>query len=296
MLKKTKTSIGFIIIALLLVSALLAFLKTLSAQAEPVNNNQEDRLNYVALGDSITYGYKLPEGEKNFPTLLAENLDADYRNYAVVGQTSEELLTRLKNGEYNLENADVITIGIGSNDLLKPFQAVLAQQLEIDSGKNAVEQLFLKYYKNPVSLAKEIVPIKEQLIDNPVFNTAVKKFTSETFPEIIKEIKKQNPFAEIIVINIYNPYYNVKIPFIFNLGEICESYITEMNKIFENPEDFTVSDVYTYFKESGMTNVSLSLNEITEISIDPHPTAQGHMVIFSLINQLLQNREYNKNY
>ncbi|GHU52142.1 hypothetical protein FACS1894132_01130 [Clostridia bacterium] len=293
-MKKTKKIVYYAIISLLFLAIVLMFVQIVLQKHKTVDKNT--RLNYVALGDSITYGYKLPNGEKNYPTLLAENLNADLKNYAVVGQTSEELLNHLKNGDYDLKNADIITIGIGSNDLLKPFEQVIAQQLGLNPNNDIVEELFKNYHKNPLLITSKLPKIKEQLEENPVFINAVQKFKVVTFPEIINEIKKQNPNAELIVINLYNPYYGVKIPVVFNLSEISDTYISQMNETFENSDSYKTVDVHSYFQKHGMTNVELSLNELTKISIDPHPTSQGHMVIYSLINQILQNGSYNQNY
>jgi lysophospholipase L1-like esterase len=293
MTKKTKS---FLFTAAVSVLTLLIIWNIFLIFSKNTAKDNDDTLNYVALGDSITYGYNLPKSEKNFPTLLSENLNAELTNYGIVGLTSEELLSNLKNNKYDLKNADIITLDIGSNDLLHPFTQIVAEEMGIDTSKNVIEELIVTFGKNPASLIAKLPALQSSLENNVIFDNAVEKFKTSTFPDIISEIKKRNPDAEIILINLYNPYYGVGIPLVFDLSSICDKYISEMNETFLNPSDYKVADVYDYFQEDGMTNVEFSLSDLPKISVDPHPNAQGHRVIYSLVNQILENSKYNQNY
>ncbi|MCL6636969.1 MAG: SGNH/GDSL hydrolase family protein [Alicyclobacillus sp.] len=82
----------------------------------------------VALGDSITFGYNLPDTDGNrkpslqaFPALLGERERLRVANLGVPGWTSADLqaaLGHLATGQL-LRQARLVTLDIGSNDLLR---------------------------------------------------------------------------------------------------------------------------------------------------------------------------------
>lgn len=81
---------------------------------------------YIALGDSLTKGYGV--GMRNaFPSLYATWLNnrkdqcIDYKNLGINGLTSGNLLNLIYTSEVSslLSGADVVSLTIGSNDLLR---------------------------------------------------------------------------------------------------------------------------------------------------------------------------------
>jgi acyl-CoA thioesterase-1 len=88
-------------------------LSTVTAAAEPVT--------VVALGDSLTAGYGLPEGEGFVPQLQkwldAKGADAVVVNAGVSGDTSAGGLARL---DWSLSpETDALIVALGGNDLLR---------------------------------------------------------------------------------------------------------------------------------------------------------------------------------
>ena len=96
--------------------------------------NESEALKIVSLGDSITYGWNLDQdrskpSEKAFPYLIAEN--AIVTNISYPGWTSTQLRNTMKTMPQvipALQEADVVTLNIGSNDLLQAagIQQILA--------------------------------------------------------------------------------------------------------------------------------------------------------------------------
>ena len=86
----------------------------------------------VALGDSITFGYNLGINNQHpskeaFPYLIDNNDGKEFRvnNLSVPGWTSAQLLDALQNDQrfrQAVTHADVITLDIGSNDLLQAIK------------------------------------------------------------------------------------------------------------------------------------------------------------------------------
>ena len=110
------------IVSLLLCLCLAVGLLPAGALAAPVS--------YVALGDSITTGYGLGEGEKAFPQLLAEANGLDLTDLAEDGLTGAELSAALqtdKELQQAVAGADIITVTIGGNDLMNALYQGLAE-------------------------------------------------------------------------------------------------------------------------------------------------------------------------
>ncbi len=110
-------------------SALLCLCLVLSLL--PVAAHAQTLETYVALGDSITTGYGLEEGEQSFATQVATagSLTLD-DSLATNGLTSAGLLAQLSHADAKtaVTGADFITITIGGNDLLDALYGYLAEE------------------------------------------------------------------------------------------------------------------------------------------------------------------------
>jgi len=91
--------------------------------------------NYVALGDSVSFGYGLSIHEESYPALFFELLKEEgyvdnYINMAVNGFTTTLLLEYLNNLDVEksnmLGNAKIVTLNIGGNNILIPFANYLS--------------------------------------------------------------------------------------------------------------------------------------------------------------------------
>lgn len=93
-----------------------------SAQAETVE--------ILALGDSLTAGYGLPEADGFVPKMQAwldaQGIDATLVNAGVSGDTTAGGLSRV---EWSLtENTDAILVALGGNDLLRGLDPSVSRQ------------------------------------------------------------------------------------------------------------------------------------------------------------------------
>lgn len=246
-------------------------------------NVQDDTVDYVAFGDSIAYGYGLQDTEDCCINLVSEYLNTDVSNYAVNGLTSSGLITVLDSGIYDedIYNADVITITIGSNDILHPFMEIVSNTVGIEGDFTTGMQ---QWYATSSQLEKMVVinQLNQVLQNNEVIETACENFKENTFPTIIEDIKDINPDCEIVVTNFYNPYYNVNIGGMLDLGSIADVYIQELNSALDTSStDYTVANVYDDFNTTGLTNVNLDV-----FNLDAHPNIEGHKVI---ANNIIKN-------
>lgn len=169
-------------------ASLLGFLVVfhfLIPQAQPLltkkdyKQTQKAKLHYVALGDSLTKGVGDATKQGGFVPLLAQSLTNDYdyqvtyENYGVSGDTSGQILDRLKKEpeiSQNIKTADVMTLTVGGNDLRKV-------------------------------ILDNILDLQIETFDEP------SKAYSERLVAIIQFIRKKNPGLPIYVLGVYNPYY-----------------------------------------------------------------------------------------
>ncbi|MCQ4636887.1 GDSL-type esterase/lipase family protein [Anaerovorax odorimutans] len=292
------------------------------------------RTKYVAFGDSIAAGYALPEYVSDplgrgdalptpkdaFVSLVGAGLEKSdgpslTDNQAASGWTSQQLLDCLKRGDYDssLADADVITVTIGSNDLLGPFIEIIEQAFK--DKLNDIEVLdrnvakIIKIKAITKAIPAVIDEINSQLHDNQTLLQACKEFRDTIQPAILAELKKKAPSAELYWTTLYNPFakqtFDLKAlmpgletvsPNIWNslnpidLDSYGAKYIKEMNKAFNNSSGYHVIDLYDDFDQAGLTNVQIShdSNGIS-LNFDPHPNTKGHKVIADLALPVIQS-------
>lgn len=264
----------------------------------------DENSTYVALGDSITTGYGLESfdsndkknklSEKSFVNKLSNKLGKKAVNLGIDGIDSCRLLQIISNPTTTdekdmvaeIEDACVITISIGGNDVFLALAEVLNDKLgegkslfdasKQDILKVTMEFLFTKSAKE--TLNNKVLAATERFIGNS------EKKEEGNFAKIISTIKKLNPDAQIVVQTIYNPYD-------IQITDFCNWAIDSINeKIInysENGKNYLVADVYSAFTKAK--SGTILVNADTGKTFDPHPTAKGHEVIYTVIASALQN-------
>lgn len=279
---------------------LLCMLSAVLSRPMPANaKDAADKAVYTAFGDSIAAGYGL-EGyshsqtsapSDSYQSLLSSFLQTKSINYAVSGSNSSDCIDLLKKGsaDADLKKADIITLSIGSNDLLLPFIQIIMDYFEIDPDSIDASSFadgftmpaidlsdFMKYYQKSEALIAE-------LSDHAVLHAQAAAFPKK-LKNILSILRQKSPDAEIYVTNIYNPFTAIPI-----IGTIAETYIAEINQAFSSRTDeYTLIDVYTPFSQAELTNVHFDMKNPAGINLDPHPSAAGHQAIADLFISALQ--------
>ncbi len=228
-------------------------------------------IRYVALGDSIAYGYGLENREEqSYVGLVRKYLEKKYdsvilSNFGTNGMRSEDLLNILNNPENDLYGkyhatiryADIITISIGSNDLLHLIQFDANMESVIENGGEMFQSACRDFHKN--------------------------------FPRIINEIKEINPDVQIYVNNIYNPAKGIGA--FAGVYETADYYISLLNQCFSESDGYQTVDVKTCFdrEEKSMVNLSWQGKEM-----DPHPSVEGHRKIANLVIKEIERGNKNE--
>ena len=254
---------------------------------------------YMALGDSIAAGYGLegydPEADtlpaSAYASIVGNTLGLTTGFLASNGMNSASLISILSNPDYQayLSKAKVLTLSIGSDDVLLPFLGIVAQKLncnpeDIQSTLTALAQ------SDQAALAADLTALNADdgtgIKNNQILTAAASGF-AQNFKDIISALKTALPSAKIYVTNAYNPYEGISIPYgagTLNLGDIAESYITTLNQAFSSDSsEYTLIDVHKAFSDSLKSGTSLVNANLAILNFDPHPNLDGHAKIAHMI-------------
>lgn len=274
--------------SILLIACLIIWTLSLGACAK------EATISYAALGDSIAVGLQ-PNGEKlsdgcyteivkNYVIKEAEK-PVELKNYAISGQTTAQLLEQLN--KEDISNNDIITVSIGSNDVLYPcYQIIKSVMGETDSLEKEILNTVLSARSKDKEAIAKIQQLTDAFKDNDIMNQAINEF-EHNYGEILKMLRDKNPNAKIVVTNIYNPFdfvskFGLK-GFVVNTNAIMDKLNSIINNIAEK-NDCMVADVSGLGKNTSYLNITLSMSDL---QIDPHPNQAGHKKIAkAIINKL----------
>lgn len=179
-----------------------AGLKAPDAKSEYIiknNANNEKKLIYTALGDSLTAGVGVSRYEESYPYQLARKIAGDsdniiLRGRAYQGARTSDLITGLLAAAIN-DNPDIITLLIGVND-------IHGNVSKTEFSENYAEILKrLKTETKAEIFAIGIPYIGTDVLLLPPFNLYFKHETAE-YNKIIKELAQTN---NVKYINLYTP-------------------------------------------------------------------------------------------
>ena len=262
---------------------------------------ESEKINYIALGDSIASGYvpgKVNLDKECYAYLLKADIEkctkkrVSYENLAVSGQPTQSLILQLQN--LDLSKADIITISIGSNDILIPFKNIISTSLGCmgEDPMNEVSDLFKQVQKNSLYAKyrlSRLMSILSNISNNDVIRTSMEDIKTN-IDFIIKKIKEKNSFAKIILTNFYNPYECIDIQYAQQFIKSFNEMKEELNGYLESHAEengYFIADISDLGKEED--NININLTDSENISFDPHPSNKGHEMIYEAIKSVRYN-------
>ena len=198
-----RTFAGFLLAILLILGLfLLAFPKAGDRfrTEKKVSALSVKHLSYAALGDSLTEGVGDATGQGGFVPLFAKEIEnstggsVSSENFGKAGDTSTQIYNRMMKSKKitdGLKKANIITITIGGNDVLKVIRD------NVTKLSSMTEKDFVK---------------PEEL-----YQARVKK--------LLDKIRENNPQAQIYVLGIYNPFY-LNFPDLTVMQNVIDSWNT----------------------------------------------------------------------
>lgn len=251
--------------AAVFVPALLSF----SASAEEIES-------ITVLGDSISSGYGLNEGERSYASYLGEYFGAEVENFAADGKTTSQLLELLEGDDAVSESvgkSDLICVSIGGNDVMDVFFDDL---IGIAGGFSAPSAEG-SFGFSPESIQELILSFSSSL--GPAAAEA-----GENIRKIAARIEEINPKARLIFQTIYNPFEtdneNMK-PVYSPIYTFTSIYLGTINSSIRNSTGLEYADIQNKFK--GGCTLYTNIN-----NMDIHPNKIGHLLIAEEIVQQLK--------
>ena len=254
----------------------------------------EDPPVYVALGDSITAGYGLPEGEKCFAEIVALEGGYGLINYGVSGHTVPDILAQLADPAVlaDVARAEIITITCGGNDLMAVlyesiaaiYNASVPEEMAIRAGE-VTSIMISEDDRRKTSLMLASAIALEGHADMGVTPLMQSQEMAQALADYVQNLtaaitilRSANPDARIILATQYNPYRHftglyASINAAMDTGaQRLNAAITECAAAL----GCETADMYTAFYglEAELMNAAMS-----PLNLDFHPNAAGHELI-----------------
>jgi|GEM_PF-3560038 len=259
------------------------------------------RIPYAAFGDSISAGYGLDNQNYNYVKLIEKEYSLRLVNYSETGMDSAGLLALLNTSKCDatLKNAQLVTVSIGSNDLLQPLVTVIANiadilgvDFESPTFFEDIQKRIESLMTDPPSLGTMLIMLQLQSEINGAsarFNEGVSNFKAN-FPQIINKITAKAPEAAVLVNNIYNPvgdmdFGDTGFDIGFDIFDV-DNYISQLNEVIKNTQGIFIINLYDSFMGNDFTEISAGTG------FDPHPNQKGHENIFELCKTALLDHEF----
>lgn len=192
-----RSLVGFFLLFLLFVGFFIFVVPSAhqsSKIAEKIKSIKNEKVTYVAIGDSLTQGVGDSSNQGGFVPVLSQALESDFdwqvtsRNYGIAGNTSNQILKRMqekKDIQRDLKKAKVMTLTVGGNDVIHVI-------------KDNITNLNVDTFTKPAQAYQK------------------------RLGQIIELARKNNKTLPIYIVGIYNPFY-------LNFPEM-----TEMQTIVDN--------------------------------------------------------------
>ena len=272
-----------------------------------VNADTTQYKKYLALGDSIAYGYGLKNRDTESYAAIVKNKynisNSNFDNLAISGMTCAEFCDKIKTEEYTekIKKADLITVSIGSNEILTLITEPLADFAQTDKSDPAFMEKVQERFKTATLQEKiNVLTIIYNFFTSESTKTQIDQ-AIETYKvkwkESVDYIREINPNVTLVATEFYNPYYEVNL-LNYDFGGFCDDSIKKLNKILQEQSQsgsrYKIAEIYNAFNSTNprLTNVDIS---ITNLNLDPHPSKTGHeMIATKIIDKLIPADEQKK--
>ena len=177
-----RSLVGFFLLFLLFAGLFILVVPSThqsSKISEKIKSIKNEKVTYVAIGDSLTQGVGDSSNQGGFVPVLSQALESDFdwqvtsRNYGIAGNTSNQILKRMqekKDIQRDLKKAKVMTLTVGGNDVIHVI-------------KDNITNLNVDTFTKPAQAYQK------------------------RLGQIIELARKDNKTLPIYIVGIYNPFY-----------------------------------------------------------------------------------------
>ena len=215
-----RSLVGFFLLFLLFAGLFILVVPSThqsSKIAEKIKSIKNEKVTYVAIGDSLTQGVGDSSNQGGFVPVLSQALESDFdwqvtsRNYGIAGNTSNQILKRMqekKDIQRDLKKAKVMTLTVGGNDVIHVI-------------KDNITNLNVDTFTKPAQAYQK------------------------RLGQIIELARKDNKTLPIYIVGIYNPFY-LNFPEMTEMQTIVDNWnqsTEEVSKEYENVYFVPVNDL-----------------------------------------------------
>ena len=172
---------------------------------------------YLALGDSIAYGYGLEDRDtQSYAAKVKDNYEIEndnFQNLAISGMTCEEFYSKIQEENYTqaISQADLISISIGSNELLHIGIDAVASVTGVSASDSQFESKAKQAFAdaNVLQKATMLKGIYDYFTSDDTkqdIEVAISKY-EEYWVKSVQYINEKNDDVTIVATQFYNPYY-----------------------------------------------------------------------------------------
>lgn len=300
---KSTNGTGGLVKKLLGVAVSAALLLSLMPMAW-AQSAQEKR--YVALGDSISSGYGLNEGETSYTQQVAQANGLTLTNLAQDGETSASLMDKLQTDQATaaVAQADVITMTVGGNDLMNALYGYLTDQYNLANpdAPTTEEAMKAAVMGGDMGMLTFAMGVASGFANSERATQALAEFTTN-LSQIVLGIHTANAQAQLVVVEQYNPYSYLakelsKNPFFGSTAEhLSDAFgagVMGINGVIAAVEEqlgyYSVAKVYEAFETAQENPCNASISMTMKVNPDFHPNAYGHTLIAQQVTGLLAHR------
>lgn len=218
-------------------AAVLAAVMMTAAVPFTASAEETAKTHIVVLGDCISAGSGLAEGEQSYAELLADYMNARITCFAQESYMTDDVLACLDQADVQtaLADADMILVSAGINDVLTSYKTLAYEYLEEFQLESFRDLFYTKHGWMGVSLADVMM--------RATYLSAATTENKNTAISNIKAIGKklsQYPDAEVIYVNVYNAMDKIE-----EFDELNENRQLAYNTAAVYPINGVLNDPYT---------------------------------------------------
>ena len=323
----------------LLLCCALTFCVLVPAAGAATRENVRQYDTYMCIGDSIAAGYTVSGTQGNYlltrvpgayHDIVATATGAKLNQFGWSAFRSVELRYMLEGERHDLDDtwlqvysvligddvlnqyrdaylqaireSDLITLNLGSNDVLSYSFAKAMMQLSGDSEVGStVKDILARFPGNIGAAMVKLMETMQKLGKLPQLMTALmttlpKAFLqfTQNFNACLKDIYAMNPDATIVVVGVYNPYNSLTLSAdsALNLGPVVQPFVDQLNLFLHYQCPYAAK--YLFAPVDGTETWPFNLQQEDFLSYHTwavHPTAKGHAYMADQILSVLPERE-----
>ncbi|MDE7121342.1 MAG: hypothetical protein K2O42_04190 [Oscillospiraceae bacterium] len=274
------------------VACLLMTVSSMNLSQMPVLTHAEDPTRIVVLGDGISTGAQLPDGEKSYIELIQASGNYQIQNFAQDNFTTADLLDSLNDAQIQqaLSDADVILVSVGIHDIMDQF-LVTAHGFMEEFGFTQFTDVFTANIEDyGFEDEMELVPYANQMADDVKANRTKAAANMQAITTKLEAYQD----AKIIYQTVYNLLDNIEMYDTLSVkrkmayNSIMNPTGTVINGCYNDylagyvrqHENAVIADVYSAFAGNAWQYTNL-------YDLEMNPNAAGHKVIAELVLQAM---------